>query len=92
MNCEKLMTLPKGPKTSGTLRIFRRFKLIFRPLEYLEDYAGKYGDIFKIGGEVSPPFVYISNPQGIKQVLTTDPELFAVGRGNKILRFLLGDN
>ena len=86
------MTLPNGPKTPRILRIFRRFKLIFRPLEYLEDYAQSYGDIFKIGGETSPPFVYISNPEGIKQVLTAEPELFAVGRGNRILRFLLGDN
>ena len=85
------MILPNGPKISGTFQIFRRFKLIFRPLNYLEDYAQSYGDIFKIGGETSPPFVYISNPEGIKQVLTADPELFAVGKGNGILRFLLGD-
>ncbi|WP_019509424.1 cytochrome P450 [Pleurocapsa sp. PCC 7319] len=86
------MTLPNGPKTPGILEIFRRFKLIFRPLEYLEDYAQKYGDIFKIGGEKSPPFVYIGNPEGIKQILTADPELFEVGRGSRIIRFLLGDN
>ena len=76
------MILPNGPKISGTFPIFRRFKLIFRPLKYLEDYAQSYGDIFKIGGETAPPFVYISNPEGIKQVLTADPELFEVGRGN----------
>ncbi len=86
------MTLPNGPKTSGTLGILRRFKLIFRPLNYLEDYAQSYGDIFKIGGEKSPPFVYIGNPEGIKQILTADPELFEVGRGSRIIRFLLGDN
>ena len=86
------MTLPDGPKISKNFRIFRLFKLIFRPLQYLEDYAQKYGDIIRIGGETSPPFVYISNPEGIKQVLTADPELFSVGKGNRILRFLLGDN
>ena len=51
-----------------------------------------YGDIFAIGGETSPPFVYISHPEGIKQVLTAEPEKFIVGKGNRILRFLLGDN
>lgn len=86
------MTLPNGPKTPKKLRIFRLLKLIFRPLQYLDDYSQRYGDIFKIGGETSPPFVYISNPEGIKQVLTADPALFAVGKGNRILRFLLGDN
>ena len=85
------MILPNGPKISKTFPIFRRFKLIFRPLKYLEDYAQSYGDIFKIGGETSAPFVYISNPEGIKQVLTADLELFEVGRGNGIIRFLLGD-
>ena len=85
------MILPNGPKISGTFPIFRQFKLIFRPLKYLEDYAQSYGDIFKIGGETAPPFVYISNPEGIKQVLTADPDLFEVGKGNRILRFLLGD-
>ena len=63
------MILPNGPKTSGNLAILRRLKLILRPIKYLEDYAQSYGDIFKIGGEKSAPFVYISNPEGIKQIL-----------------------
>ncbi|ELS04684.1 cytochrome P450 [Xenococcus sp. PCC 7305] len=86
------MTLPNGPKTTGKLAFLRRFKLIFRPLEYLDDYAQTYGDIIKIGGEKSAPFVYLSNPEGIRQILATDPELFVVGKGNRILRFLVGDN
>ena len=85
------MILPNGPKTSGNLAILRRLKLILRPIKYLEDYAQSYGDIFKIGGEKSAPFVYISNPEGIKQILTAEPGVFEVGRGNGILRFLLGD-
>lgn len=86
------MTLPDGPKTQGLANIFRRFKLIFRPLDYLEDNAQLYGEIFKIGGDTSPPFVYISHPEGIEQVLGADPDSFTVGKGNRVLRFLLGDN
>ncbi|NEO98183.1 MAG: cytochrome P450 [Symploca sp. SIO2E9] len=86
------MTLPNGPSTPGFMRIFRMLKLIFRPLEYLDDYAQRYGDMIKIGGEKAPPFIYVSNPEAIKEIFTADPELFACGRGNGILRFLLGDN
>ena len=83
------MTLPNGPKTPWMLRVL---KLIFHPLEYREDYAKQYGDIFKMGGEKSPPFVYVSNPQAIKEIFSADPELFESGRGNAILRYFLGDN
>ncbi len=83
------MTLPTGPKTPWMLRAF---KLIFHPLEYLEDNARQYGDIFKTGGDKYPPFVYISNPQAIKEIFSADPELFESGRGNAILRYFLGDN
>jgi cytochrome P450 family 110 len=83
------MTLPDGPQTPQFLRML---KLIFRPLDYLEGYAQHYGDIFKVGGEKSPPFVYVGNPQAIKEILTADPEKFESGRGNGVLRYMLGDN
>ncbi|MGB7442064.1 MAG: cytochrome P450 [Coleofasciculaceae cyanobacterium] len=86
------MKLPDGPRPPKFFRIARRLKLIFNPLKYVEDYAQRYGDIFKIGGEKFPPFVYVANPQAIKEIFTAEPELFECGRGNGILRFLLGDN
>ncbi len=86
------MTLPNGPRTPKFLRMFRMLKLIFRPLDYLDNYAQRYGDIFKIGGETSPPFVYVSNPEAIKEIFIADPDQFEIGRANGILRFLLGDN
>lgn len=85
------MTLPNGPHTPRFLKLPRRLKLIFRPIDYLDDYAQQYGDIFKIGGEKSPPFVYLSNPEAIKVVFTADTEQFDSGRGNGILRFMLGE-
>lgn len=85
------MTLPNGPRTPKYFRILRLLKLVFRPLDYLENYAQRYGDIFKIGGENAPPFVYVSNPQAIKEIFTADPDQFTSGRGNGVLRFLLGD-
>ena len=83
------MKLPDGPQTPQFLRML---KLIFRPLDYLDQYSQRYGDIFKVGGEKSPPFVYVGNPEAVKQIFTADPEQFASGRGNGVLKYMLGEN
>lgn len=83
------MTLPDGPQTPQFLRTL---KFVFRPLDYLEQHSQRYGDIFKVGGKKGPPFVYISNPEAVKQIFTADPEQFISGRGNGVLRYMLGDN
>lgn len=83
------MTLPDGPQAPQFLRTL---KLIFRPLDYLDQYSQRYGDIFKVGGKKGPPFVYVGNPEAIKQIFTADPEQFISGRGNGVLRYMLGDN
>jgi cytochrome P450 len=67
-------------------------KLIFRPLDYLDQYSQCYGDIFKVGGKKGPPFIYVGNPEAVKQIFTADPEQFISGRGNGVLRYMLGDN
>ncbi|MDJ0598504.1 MAG: cytochrome P450 [Crocosphaera sp.] len=82
------MTLPP---TISTPRLLRLFKLIFYPLDYLEDYYEKYGDIFAFG-QSETPFVYISNPQGIQEILTKDKTHFKSAAGGGFLSTLLGDN
>ena len=86
------MTLPDGPTTPRYLRILRTFRWIFRPLDVLEERVQRYGDTFALGRDTSTPLVYISNPKAIQQILTTDPEMFEIGRGNRVLQFLLGEN
>lgn len=86
---ERPNTLPAGPQTSPFLR---RVKLITRPLDYLEDYAKVYGDAFTLWGRSEFPIVYFSHPQALQTIFTADPSHFEVGRGNRGLRFLLGDN
>ena len=81
------MKLPNGPQTP---QFIRTLKLVARPLDYLETYAQRYGDAFTVGTKQSP-FVYLSNPKAIQEIFTADPQLFDSGRGNRILRFLLGD-
>jgi cytochrome P450 len=65
---------------------------MFRPLEVLEERVQRYGDTFALGRDTSTPLVYISNPKAIQQILTTNPEMFEIGRGNGVLQFLLGEN
>jgi cytochrome P450 len=82
------MKLPHGPRTP---QLIRTIKLVARPLDYLETYAQRYGDSFTVGTKKAP-FVYFSNPKAIQEIFTADPELFDSGKGNRILRFLLGDH
>jgi cytochrome P450 len=63
-------------------------------LEFLETYAQRYGDPFKIGGGggTLPMAVYFSHPEAIQQIFTADPELFTSGSGNRSLLPLVGYN
>jgi cytochrome P450 family 110 len=82
------MTLPPRPTTP---RFLRMLKLIFRPVDYLEDHSRQFGDIFAVGSE-EYPFVYVSHPKAIQDLFSTDSNLFESGRGNGVLGFLLGAN
>ena len=82
------MTLPP---TIATPRLLRLFKLIFYPLDYLEDYHQQYGDIFASSNSETP-FIYISDPQGIKEILTQDKHIFKSAAGGGFLSTLLGNN
>lgn len=82
-------TLPDGPQTP---RLLRRIKLITRPLDYLEDYAKVYGDCFTFWSRSGVPLVYFSHPQALQEIFTADSSQIEVGRGNRGLGFLLGDN
>lgn len=83
------MKLLNGPSTP---QLLRAIKMIARPLDYLDDYAQRYGDPFRVGGKKSPGAVYFSHPQALQEIFTADPELFEIGNGNGVLRFMLGEN
>ena len=65
---------------------------MFRPLDVLEERAQQYGDTFALGRDTSTPLVYFSNPKAIQQILTTDSEMFEIGGGTSVLKFLVGEN
>jgi cytochrome P450 len=82
-------SLPNGPQT---LDFLRRMKLVFQPLQYVEDFYKAYGDHFTITTRRGRKIVYFSHPQALQQIFTADPNQFESGGGNQGLRFLLGDN
>ena len=84
--------IPTVKSTSGLLRIFRQLSAIVRPLEFMERRSQKYGDFYQVTFKNSPPTIMTCNPQAIEEIFTASPDKFDVGRGNKMLSFLVGDN
>ena len=84
--------IPTVQTTSGLLRTIRQLKAILRPLNFIEERNKKYGDIYQITFKNAPPTIVTSNPQAIEDILTASPDKFDVGKGNKFLNFLVGDN
>ena len=70
----------------------RRMKFIFQPLEYVEGFAKIYGDSFALSGGNDSQMVYFSHPQALQQIFSADSDQLEVGRGNRILKFMLGSN
>jgi cytochrome P450 family 110 len=80
--------LPDGPQTHPWVQTF---EWLTNPLEYMEDCAERYGDIFTARiGPVFSPQVFISNPQAIQQIFTTDPKQLDSGEPAGIKAPLLG--
>ncbi|HEY9599525.1 MAG TPA: cytochrome P450, partial [Cyanophyceae cyanobacterium] len=79
-----------GPQTPWMLRALH---LTFRPLEYMETHAQRYGDPFRVGRQDSPGAVYFSHPQALQEIFTADPDkMFMDGGGGGVLQDLLGEN
>ncbi|MDJ0518287.1 MAG: cytochrome P450 [Trichodesmium sp. MO_231.B1] len=80
--------LPKGPQN---LSLLNKLQRIIKPLEFLETCARKYGDIFTLPvllGSSKQSMVIISNPQGIKEIFSTDPEKLDAGGNGARFPFL----
>lgn len=64
--------LPDGSRTHPLLQTFQ---WLTNPLEYMENSAQRYGDIFTVRlGPTFKPQVFISNPEYIEQIFTSDPK------------------
>ena len=87
-----MTTIPTVKSTSGLIRTFRQLNAIVRPLEFMERRQQQYGDFYRVTFKNSPPTIMTCNPQAIKDIMTAPANKFDVGRGNKMLSFLVGDN
>jgi cytochrome P450 family 110 len=83
------MHLPNGPQIPAFLQILR---WVFSPMSFMEACVKSYGDIFSLQLQTnSPPIVFVSKPEAIQQILTSDTkELEAPGDLNSLFEFLLG--
>ncbi len=73
-------------------RLQQLINWIARPYDFLDECAEKYGDIFVAQLFGFPPLVIISNPQAIKEIFAVDAKQFDAGKGQQILKPLLGEN
>ncbi|MEM9509058.1 MAG: cytochrome P450, partial [Cyanobacteria bacterium P01_E01_bin.35] len=78
-----------GPQSSPLIQLMH---WIFRPLDFLEECAQKYGDTFNLNFMGLPPFTVTSNPQAIEEVFSVDARQFDVGKTNNLAASLLGEN
>jgi cytochrome P450 family 110 len=82
-------TLPDGREMS----VFQqRMKQMFQPLEYMEELRKVYGDNFTIKNKSGNHIVYFSHPLALKQIFTADTNKLEVGKGNEILKYIVGSN
>jgi unspecific monooxygenase len=67
-------------------------KWTFRPLDYLEECAAKYGDCFVAQiGKISPPVTFVSNPEALAELYAaSNIANLDAGRGQLILKLVLG--
>jgi cytochrome P450 family 135 len=82
-------TLPPGPRMPSALQAAG---WALRPLAFMDRCAERYGDIFTLRVRRSRPWVFLTDPEQVKQVFTTEPQLMRAGAGeaNPLLGPLLG--
>lgn len=80
-------TLPPGSPLPPVLQLVGAWT---RPTAVLERSRAKYGKRFTARFPAQPPFVILSDPSEVKEVLTADPDVLHPGEGARILEPLVG--
>lgn len=85
----KRSALPPGPRMPSALQATG---WALRPLSFMERCQERYGDTFTLRVRRGRPWVFLTDPEHVKQVFTTAPELMRAGAGeaNPLLGPLLG--
>jgi cytochrome P450 family 135 len=82
-------SLPPGPDWSLPRLTWRWFR---RPLQTLEQCQAEFGDMFTYRLPYEGTWVFLSDPEAVKQVFTGDPRLLHAGEANIILLPVLGQH
>ena len=83
------MDLPPGPALPRTLQTIGWWS---RTVPFLERCRARYGTRFTVRLLQSPPFVYHSEPDHIREIFTAPPEVLHPGEGARLLEPVVGAN
>jgi cytochrome P450 len=79
--------LPPGPRVPGALQMIGTWT---RPAASMERLRQKYGTRIAVQLPFQPPFVILSDPAEIKELLTAPPDAIHPGEGARILEPIVG--
>ena len=81
--------LPPGPRYPTAMQGLGFWS---RPLAFMERCRARYGKRFTLRLPLSPPSVYVSEPDQVKQVFTAPADVLHPGQGARVLEPLIGSN
>jgi cytochrome P450 family 135 len=81
------MTLPPGPRAPAIVNLVRFAR---RPVQLLERWHGRYGDVFTVKFAGLGKGVYVADPHAIKALFTGDQSDLLAGDANSVLAPLIG--
>jgi cytochrome P450 len=79
--------LPPGPRMPSALQAVGWAE---RPLPFMERCHRRYGDVFTMRIRHAGTWVFLCDPEDVKQVFTADPASLGVGEANSLLGPILG--
>ncbi len=82
-------TLPPGPRLPSLLQTIGWWN---RPTVYVERLRGRYGSRFTMRLLGQPPAVILSDPDDLREVFMTSPEILHPGEGARLLEPIVGPN
>jgi cytochrome P450 len=82
-------SLPPGPRMP---RAVQTLAWMTRPMPFMERARARYGDMFTVRIAQEGTWVFLADPDAIKEVFTAPPGVLHAGEANVVLRPWLGDN
>jgi cytochrome P450 family 135 len=89
MGAAATYSLPPGPPQP---RFLQTLAWIARPYPFMERCRDRYGDMFTLKVASEGTWVFLSDPEHVKQVFTGDPQLLHAGEANVVLLPIVGKN